>query len=53
VIGAPRMSPGFSASHPEFWALRSCGEQKNAKICLPLGITTKSDFVFTHGVIPG
>src|SRR6516164_6393446 len=26
---------------------------KNAKICLPLGITTKSDFVFTHGVIPG
>jgi hypothetical protein len=26
---------------------------KNAKICLPLGITTKSDFVFIHGVIPG
>ena len=21
---------------------------KNGKICLPLGITTKSDFVFTH-----
>ena len=38
---------------PEFWALRSCGEQKKAKICLPLDITTKSDFVFTHGVIPG
>jgi hypothetical protein len=26
----------------------SCGEQKNAKICLPLGITTNSDFVFTR-----
>src|SRR4029077_5658215 len=34
--------------HLEFWALWSCGEQKNAKICLPLGITTKSDFVFTR-----
>jgi hypothetical protein len=26
----------------------SCGEQKFAKICLPLGITTKSYFVFTR-----
>jgi hypothetical protein len=34
--------------HPEFWALRSRGEQKTAKICFPLGITTKSDFVFTR-----
>ena len=33
--------------------LRSLGKQKNARIYLPLGITTKSDFVFTHGVIPG
>jgi hypothetical protein len=27
--------------------LCSCGEQQNAKICLPLGTATKSDFVST------
>ena len=31
-----------------FWAIWSRGEQKIAKICLPLGITNKSDFVFTR-----
>jgi hypothetical protein len=30
------------------FALASLAEQKNAKICLPLGITTKSDFVLTR-----
>jgi hypothetical protein len=29
-------------------ALWPCGEQQNEKICLPLGITTNSDFVFTR-----
>ena len=33
---------------PGILGSRSCGEQKNAKICLPLDITTKSDFVFTR-----
>jgi hypothetical protein len=32
-------------------ALWSCGEQKNAKICLPLGITIKSD-LFSHDQDP-
>src|SRR5262249_38873522 len=31
-----------------FWALWPCGEQQNAKICLPLRATMKSDFVFTR-----
>jgi hypothetical protein len=31
--------------------LQELGEQKNAKICLPLGITIKSDF-FSHGQDP-
>ena len=39
---------GFTQPRLEFWALWSCGEQKNAKMCLPLGITTKSDFVFAQ-----
>ena len=34
--------------HPEFRGLWSRSEQKNAKICPPPGITTKSGFVFTQ-----
>ena len=33
---------------PGILGLWSCGEQKNIKICLPLGMTTKSDFVFAQ-----
>jgi hypothetical protein len=33
---------------PEIFGSMVCGEQENAKICVALGITTKSDFVFTR-----
>jgi hypothetical protein len=43
IEGPPRHPVGEVAT-----TLWSCGEQENAKICLPLGITTKSDFVFAQ-----